>query len=87
MLRMKITELIGRRSVGCGTQKIFGGIYYKNFINKEEPFRKIKIIKRGVNHIAMNPTEAYVGPNPISFLKKKDLIDMLPLINTVSQFL
>lgn len=60
----------------------FGYILYKNTLNEQEPFKTINILKRGVNQVSIKDIKArYTEPNPINNLKKKDLFDMLPLIN------
>ena len=64
--------------------KEFGTIEYKNSLSPDEKFKKLNIRKRGFNQIQIDDVpKAYTEPIKISAEKKKDLISMLPLIDSV----
>lgn len=64
-------------------EKVFGLIQYKNSLRDDEPFKTLNIRKRGVNDITYNNLPVrYTEPIKISSAKKRDLLSMLPLIDS-----
>lgn len=64
------------------TKKSFGKVFYKTSLNENEEFKILNMQRRGINSVTENDLKkAYVRDVPISSKKKKDLIDMLPLID------
>lgn len=62
--------------------KEYGTIYFKTSLNEEEPFKSIKIVKRGINSVDISVLKiCYDSPININQNKKKDLLDMLPLVD------
>lgn len=61
----------------------FGKVYYKNSLDINEPFKTIKITKRGINDTTYDDVSVLKDiKSTISATKKKDLIDLLPLIDS-----
>lgn len=59
-----------------------GIIQYKTDLLEETPFKELDIQRRGVTEIvASDVKNCYTEPTKINPNKKKDLLDMLPLIN------
>lgn len=64
-------------------KKEFGTILFKTTLTVDEPFRLINIRKRGVNRIRIQDVPpCYTDAIHISDAKKKDLLSLLPLIDT-----
>lgn len=62
--------------------KNFGLIYYKNSLSENEPFKILNIKKRGVNTVKIEDLQpCYHKPLNISSAKKKDLLEMIHLID------
>lgn len=60
----------------------YGIIQYKNSLDENEPFKIHNIKRRGISRISRTELKlAYNGPNLINSKKKKDILDMLPLIS------
>ncbi|KAJ8882780.1 hypothetical protein PR048_014594 [Dryococelus australis] len=59
----------------------FGGIQYKTTLNEAEPFHILNLKRRGHPKPAVTLDKLYNGPRKIPKEKKKDLIDLLPLID------
>lgn len=60
----------------------FGCLEYKATLNEDEPFKKLNFRRRGVNTFKLSELKnAYSMPLCISKEKKKDLLDLLPLID------
>lgn len=64
--------------------KDIGIIQFKNTLDEEEPFQILKIKKRGINDFQLNNTSlCYTTPIQITKAKKKDIIDMLDLVDPI----
>jgi len=66
------------------SSSMLGKLLYKNSLSEEEEFKTLNMIRRGskvMTNITLDP--AYDGPLAISKEKKKDLIDLLPLIPNI----
>lgn len=76
-------NIFKRRSVKwLKYSKEFGRLYYKTSLSKDEEFEKLNVKTRGINKITICDLKpSYSGPINISLAKKKDLVDMLDLIN------
>lgn len=62
--------------------KTFGIIQYKTSLVEEEDFKILNTKKRGIAKLTISDLNlAYNGPINISAAKKKDLVDMIDLIN------
>lgn len=62
--------------------KKFGEVLYKTTLDKEEPFKVLNILKRGIPNVQLNEVpQRYTAPVKISKEKKNDLIDLLPQIS------
>uniref|UniRef100_A0A2S2NSJ8 Uncharacterized protein n=1 Tax=Schizaphis graminum TaxID=13262 RepID=A0A2S2NSJ8_SCHGA len=55
-------------------------MFYKTNLSEDEPFKTLNLIRRGTRNLEFALEQAYNEPLPISKEKKKDLIDLLPLI-------
>lgn len=60
-----------------------GKILYKLSLDEEEPFLEFNLTRRGQEGVKLTPKKCYNAPLPISTEKKKDLLDLLPLIPPV----
>lgn len=59
-----------------------GIIQYKESLNENDPFKILNIKRRGVSYTTeFSLKQCYLDVLPISQKKKKDLVDMLPLIS------
>lgn len=62
--------------------KEHGIVQYKNSLDDEEEFKTLNVRRRGINTIELDSvSKSYLGPIKISKEKKKDLLDVLPLID------
>lgn len=59
---------------------IIGKMLYKTSLSVDEPFKTLNLRRRGTRNVEFKLEQAYDEPLPISKEKKKDLIDLLPLI-------
>jgi len=59
---------------------MIGKMLYKIGLSEDEPFKTLHLRRRGSRNLEFMLEQAYDEPLPISKEKKKDLIDLLPLI-------
>ncbi|XP_067614936.1 uncharacterized protein, partial [Eurosta solidaginis] len=57
-----------------------GLIRYKYSLDMDDSFKELNISARRKRNQNIEPSKCYTGPLPISVNKKRDLLDMLPLI-------
>lgn len=60
-----------------------GTLFYKETLNIDEPFKSISLCSKGRSHYQITPPLCYNRPVPIAEKKKKDLLDLLPMIPNV----
>lgn len=62
--------------------KEHGTVFFKNSLKEDEPFKSINLKRRGCNNVKITDLrQCYFQPVVINSKKKKDLMDMLPLID------
>lgn len=63
--------------------KTFGKIYYKESHDKDEPFKTLRFLRRGIKSFSTQEILKFKYPNAISEEKKANLIELLPYIDEV----
>ncbi|KAJ9583050.1 hypothetical protein L9F63_022607 [Diploptera punctata] len=86
--QMKKTDTLGNTFLWQKTQwlkyvkETEGIIFVKESLNENIPFKEISLRRRGRNSLPTSLPVVNEGPIPISKEKKKDLLDLLPLIDS-----
>ncbi|KAF2890796.1 hypothetical protein ILUMI_15377, partial [Ignelater luminosus] len=56
-------------------------LYYKSSLSNEDGFKTVNFRRRGKQTAALRPSKLHNGPVPINNDKKKNLMELLPLID------
>lgn len=62
--------------------RVYGVIHFKTTLKEDVPFKTLCVRRRGKENIELLPSKCYNNKLSITKEKKKDILDMLPLIPT-----